>query len=161
MFFVINKKALISTYKETKTMLCGTTLIADQTDDHLAHRHGVLNACPVTGAKPIQITKHMLVRLNCSRMTFTFPPLLPYTKRQLSESLGNATLPVVAFITSRRLIISPFQKMSTEFFKFFCACFFSGKNPRSCIHIFPPLWKTPDIFLPWRWSSCFCCLCAR
>lgn len=61
-------------------MLCGTTLIAAQTGDHLAHRHGVLNACPVTGAKPIQITKHMLVRLNCSRMTFTSPPLLPYTK---------------------------------------------------------------------------------
>ncbi len=40
-------------------MLCGTTLIAVRTDDHLAHRHGVLNACPVTGAEPFQTTEPM------------------------------------------------------------------------------------------------------
>lgn len=70
-------------------MLCGTTLIAAVKSDHLnaSAQQAACNACLLTGAQPIQVTGSSLpVHLNCSRMTFTFSPLLPRTKRQLSES---------------------------------------------------------------------------
>ena len=102
-------------------MLCGTTLIAAKKGDHLnaSAQQAACNACLLTGAQPIQVTGNSLpVHLNCSRMTFTFSPLLPRTKRQLSESLNRLLLPVSAFQYLVFLIISLKLKMSTNFFIF-------------------------------------------